>query len=46
MVLKDPYLLYECYKAKDLSADYDVPNTINDEAVVYINDAEVPIQAF
>ena len=42
MVLKDPYLLYDSYKAKDLSADYDVPNTINDEAVVYINDAEVP----
>lgn len=39
-VLKDPYVLYEAYKAKDLNSDYSIPNTIDEEATVYVNSLE------
>lgn len=40
-VLKDPYSLYETYEAKDLDPDkFNVPSSIDDNAVVYVNDFE------
>jgi outer membrane receptor protein involved in Fe transport len=40
-VLKDPYSLYETYTARDLDpTKYTVPSTIDDNAVVYVNDFE------
>ena len=39
-VLKDPYVLYDSYKVKDLESSYTIPNTIDDEATVYVNSLE------
>ena len=39
-VLKDPFVLYDAYKVKELNPDYSVPNNIDDEATVYVNSLE------
>lgn len=40
-VAKDPYALYETYTAKDLDPSlYTVPSSIDENAVVYVNDFE------
>lgn len=49
MVLKDPYSLYDTYKAGDLRndgtphyMDGDVPSNIGDDAVIYVDNIENP----
>tara|TARA_Y100000766_G_C18915148_1_gene610763 strand:- start:1394 stop:5035 length:3642 start_codon:yes stop_codon:yes gene_type:complete len=39
-VLRDQYVLYDSYKVKELSSDYLVPSSIDEEAVVYVNSLE------
>ncbi|MBK22210.1 MAG: hypothetical protein CMP63_07890 [Flavobacteriales bacterium] len=40
-VLKDPYVLYDAFKVKDLNSTYSVPNTIDEEATVYVSSLEM-----
>lgn len=37
-VLKDQYVLYESFKVKDLKHLYNLPSTVSDDAVVYVDD--------
>lgn len=39
-VLSDPYCLYDSYRVKDLSGEYHVPSSIDNDAVVYVNSLE------
>jgi hypothetical protein len=45
-VLKDPYVLYETHKAGDAETEAltNVPDNIEDDAVVYVNNSETPTQ--
>ena len=42
-VLKDPFVLYDSYKVKDLNSSYSIPNSIDEEATVYVNSLEEEI---
>lgn len=37
-VLKDAYTLYDAFKVKDLKNNFNLPSTMDDDAVVYVDD--------